>query len=439
MSKVEKNPVRHHHVVTRESAHEKGNSRKLQVSLALLILAGMALWLSTDYSWAQLQEGEQVVTVANAYWVRLRSTPDIRPDTILTRVAGGIQLRHLGRQGDWFKVELPNGSEGWLNARFGRLDTARDLLEVSASVARIRDSQALDAPVVGRDIQGIMLDILDKEEEWYLVRLPMGEEGWIRSDMVTLHAVEPLTAKAENVSDDSQTVEDNNVAEAADSQVDPTGINVLEISPLPIPAAAEEVLANSAPALRSHQNPDKPRFLLLFISVVAGLSAFTVLLIVGAAAIRRKAESVPLQEPPETDTPSSADDEGSDKTYSDPLLKWMGERPSRPAGNGHEWHDSESDSKEEPEISTLPVSSERPVQTTAVETVSPLSDGEEKGEEPEVTSPVDDSPPVSAAAVETSKPEESEESTRSRKRSKSSRSRRRRNRRKRSSSRKSKR
>jgi len=439
MSKVENNPVKCRTVVAWVKAQDRGQSRKRQLALALLILAALACWLSTDYAWAQLQEGEEVVTVANAYWVRLRSTPEIRPDTILTRVPGGAQLRYLGRQDDWFKVQLPDGAEGWLHARFGRLDRARDLLKVSASVARVRESRELDAPVIGRAIQGVMLEILDQFETWSLVRLPMGEEGWIRNDLVTFHAVEPAAIQTEIGSDPTTVVEKNELAETDPPPVEPSGVNVLEISPLPITAAAEESPVNSAPVLRSHQGPEKPRFLLLFISVVAGLSAFTILLVLGAAAIRRKSENIPPQELPESDARAPAEDDNVDRTYSDPLLKWIGDKPSVPAANGHQLHQSESEVSEELEDSAVTPSPESPAQTTSTEeqqSVSPQSDLGEDLKEPDTKSPEDESPLVASTIVETLEVAESEKPTKSSGSSKSSRSRRRRKRRKRASSRK---
>lgn len=435
MSKVESNSGRCSEFVPWEKAQNQGQPCKRHFGLALLILASMAFWLVTDNAWAQLQENEKVITVVNAYWVRLRSTPEIGSDTILTRVAGGAQLKYLGRQDDWFMVELPSGAEGWLHSRFGRLDTARDLLKVSATVARIRESRTLDAPVVERAIQGLMLEILDQQEDWYLVRLPLGGEGWIRNDLVTLHTVVPRSKQVETAQDQSTVTEDTDVAQAAEPPVERTGINLQEITPLPISAAAEEVPAHSAPALRSPQNPEKPRFLMLFISIVAGLSAFAVLLIVGAVAIRRKAENSRFEELPETNTPSSPEDEKVNQIYSDPLLNWMGDKTSGPAANGHKELQSESEPPGEPEVSIVSETPEDPVETTSNESgqaVRPLADVET----PETTSPVDDSPLVSVAAVAASDEGKSGKSAGSKRGSRSSQTRRRR-RRKKSSPRKS--
>jgi hypothetical protein len=79
---------------------------------------------------------------------------------------------------------------------------------------------------------------------------------------------------------------------------------------------------------------DKPRFLLIFISVIAGLSAFAVILIAGAVAIRRRADSALSSDPTTAETDSDKEPEKG-REYTDPLLRWMDSTSDSPAGNGH--------------------------------------------------------------------------------------------------------
>jgi len=324
--------------------------RECRLLVTLLILAAIATTIVTDQTWAQLYEGEEVVTVTNAYWVRLRSTPEINPDTILTRVAGGAQLRCLEVQDEWFKVQLSNGSEGWLNSEFGRLDSARDQLRVSASVARIRETPDPGAPVVGRAIQGLMLEIIEKDDQWYSVRLPLGEEGWVREDLVKLHAVEPKPQQtelspAEQVESGGRLAAD--LKETADDQ---GGTRLLEMTPLPISANAssgEEESSASAPTLRSPQGIDKPTFLMLFVSVIAGLAAFAVILVVGAVAMRRRKQQEEQVEPADADSVSPST-EATSKEYTDPLLKWVPEPPHKFEGNGKDHTETDQEELEPP-------------------------------------------------------------------------------------------
>ena len=334
MSRIETELRRASRAQAQPRAAQNANFRRECFLLfTLLGLATITMLLTADIAWAQLHEGEEVVTVANAYWVRLRSTPEIRPDTILTRVAGGAQLRYLGSADGWFKVELPHGSEGWLHNRYGRLDSARDLLKVSASVARIRETPQRNSPVVGRAIQGLMLEIIEREDPWYLVRLPLGEEGWVREDLVELHTVEPKVEQDEAAANTRPEPVEARPEKVEEPEDETAGTSLLEITPLPISATAssdEDGSVPSSPTLRSPKDSNKPRFLMLFVSVVAGLSAFAVILMVGAVAMRRKQRAAPPIETGKKETAPSPNKEELNKEYSDPILSWMAKTPAGP-------------------------------------------------------------------------------------------------------------
>jgi uncharacterized protein YgiM (DUF1202 family) len=338
----------------------------------LLGLATILMVLTSGKIFAQLQEGEKVVTVTNALWVRIRSTPDLNTNTILTRAAGGAQLRYLGIQGEWFHVELENGTSGWLHKEFGRLDSARDGLEVSVSIARIRETPASDSPVIGRAVQGLLLEILEKEEPWYRVRLPLGEEGWIRDDLVTLRAVKP---SPEQLSGDESNYQEN--------EMESTGADVQEMTPLPLSAAAssgEEGSASLSPTVPGLQDRDKPQFLMIFVSVFIGLSAFAVILMVAVVAARRRT-SERSPEPDQPESLGSPHDNRSRTEYSDPLLKWMGKTPPKLPSN---------------EVDEAP-----PAKTESMESEARLQSRDEYPQEPQI----EDSEP-SVVSSEPSEPEE---------------------------------
>ncbi len=321
MSKIENNS-RASLSLTRLTVQNPSFRHEYNLILFLVGLATIALILLSEKARAQLYEGEKVVTVTNASWVRLRSTPEIRSDTVLTRVLGGTQLRYRGTQGEWFQVELPNGDEGWLHRSYGRLDSAHDQLKVSASIARIRETPDAESPVVARAIQGLMLEILQEEPPWYKVRLPLGGEGWVREDMVTVHAVEPQSPPDQMTSVDFEgTEKDDGGPSPERDEANLGGIDPLQTSSAALATADESgVLAQT---LRSPQDLDKPRLLMLVVSVIVGFSAFAVILMVGAVAVRRRARSVPPAEETQSDLAPPAPREKANQDYSDPLLKWM--------------------------------------------------------------------------------------------------------------------
>ena len=69
---------------------------------------------------------------------------------------------------------------------------------------------------------------------------------------------------------------------------------------------------------------------MLFVSVVAGLSAFAVILMVGAVAMRRKQRAAPPIETGKKETAPSPNKEELNKEYSDPILSWMAKTPAGP-------------------------------------------------------------------------------------------------------------
>jgi hypothetical protein len=44
---------------------------------------------------------------------KIRSGPDME-SAVLQRIAQGTQLKVVGREGDWLKLQLRNGSTGWI-------------------------------------------------------------------------------------------------------------------------------------------------------------------------------------------------------------------------------------------------------------------------------------------------------------------------------------
>ena len=307
--------------------------RKTHLLKSLLIMVCLTVLIMAEPTWAKLTQGEEVVTVTNALWVRVRSTPEIVPGTVLTRVRGGTQLKYLGKQDDWFKVGFSNGSEGWLHSEFGRLDSARDSLEVTAAIARVRESRDIRSPVVARAIQGLMLEILQREENWYLVRLPLGEEGWLRSDLVTLQQVEPTDNLSGPLPNEDETTASASGPAGQEAPVleESEGVNPLSLTPLPLAASADSTepsVESSAPTMAGPGGSSGPSLLTVFVSVFAGLSVFAIFLVVGALVMKRRAaEEMYLSDSQIPQEPEPEKSE-ADPVYSDPLLGWMDESSS---------------------------------------------------------------------------------------------------------------
>jgi SH3-like domain-containing protein len=153
------------------------------------LLLTLCLILSGSSLFAGLRYGEKVVTIITAQKVNLRTDPEMTPETILTQVAGGSQLRLLSKMQDWFRVSLPDGKDAWLSAVYGREDVARDLVRVKVPVARVRADRSTDSAMVTRLQEGIFLRPLEIIENWVRVKLPDDSEGWIRGDLLEVRRV----------------------------------------------------------------------------------------------------------------------------------------------------------------------------------------------------------------------------------------------------------
>jgi uncharacterized protein YgiM (DUF1202 family) len=159
----------------------------------ILITAILALHTVTLFP-QDLIEGEPVLTIVDTHYLKVRSEPLISPGNLIGKVPGGIQLRKLDEQEGWYQVALPDGTTGWINGTYAVEERARTQLEVTASVARLRRSNSMSSEALGNTIQGVRLEILDQAGDWYRVRLPHGEEGWVSAEVVALREVSPATA-----------------------------------------------------------------------------------------------------------------------------------------------------------------------------------------------------------------------------------------------------
>jgi hypothetical protein len=275
-------------------------TRTLLEHLGLLCLLGaIAAILSVELSAQNLKEGEPVVTITDAYWVKVRSKPELLPENVITKVPGGSQLRFSGKVDDWYRVELTDGSNGWINDDYAIEDYARTQLEVSVSAARLRAAADVDSPSIVKVPGLTRLHVLDEEENWFHVLAPYGEQGWIRKDLVVLRQVDP--------SDTSPKSAPPIEALAAPTDAPYSGAEVVG----GVPASTKEPdISRQVSGFESTRKsqfplsnwvPRKPEALL--VSFVVGVSMFIVLSLIGALILfQRNLSQLKSKLPPEEDT-----------------------------------------------------------------------------------------------------------------------------------------
>jgi len=146
--------------------------------------------------YGQPQPTDQFVTLVDSFKVRVRATPEILPDNILASLFKGTQLPIVGEGNGWYQVSLPDGRSGWVHGDYGKVEKARDQLEIAYEVVKVRAQPTTNSDSVARTIMGQRIHLLEEANGWYKVEIPNETEGWVRQDMVTLSRVSPPEQEA---------------------------------------------------------------------------------------------------------------------------------------------------------------------------------------------------------------------------------------------------
>ncbi len=100
---------------------------------------------------------------------------------ILTRLKQGDTVKVLDTQGDWYHIQLPDGDTGW--AHQSLFLTTGVALTLTVNKGNVRTEPTTEAEIKTRLGRGDTVQVLNAIEEWYQVRLPDGETGWMHSQL----------------------------------------------------------------------------------------------------------------------------------------------------------------------------------------------------------------------------------------------------------------
>ncbi|MFZ5813914.1 MAG: SH3 domain-containing protein [Bacillota bacterium] len=89
----------------------------------------------------------------------------------------------ISREGDWYKVRLSSGQEGWVAGWYSRvlLDDEERYAVVDTDLLNVRRIPNLQAAIVAQVVQGERVRLLEINPQWWRVRLASGIEGWVAS------------------------------------------------------------------------------------------------------------------------------------------------------------------------------------------------------------------------------------------------------------------
>jgi uncharacterized protein YgiM (DUF1202 family) len=181
-----------------------------------------------------------VATISVAVNVRTSPTVSAQKQTVLN---AGTQVTVLGKSNGWYKVQLPNGTIGWIIAdgiglgssatatpsatvtstptttangangvnvsvgtptaptRQGQVPASGTQVSVTVHVSglRVHSGPSLQASTVNTATKGQRLTVLKRSGDWVKVRLPDGTVGWVSAAYIaSAHGASPIKTGMSN-------------------------------------------------------------------------------------------------------------------------------------------------------------------------------------------------------------------------------------------------
>jgi len=111
--------------------------------------------------------------------IRLRAAPGVRAP-VVRELSQYTPLRVLGASGEYFRVRLPDGGNGYVAARLTESadQPVGSQVVVNAEVVRTRPSAG--APIIATLDVGTEVPVLGRFEGYLYVRAPAGYTGWVQ-------------------------------------------------------------------------------------------------------------------------------------------------------------------------------------------------------------------------------------------------------------------
>ncbi|WP_169726449.1 SH3 domain-containing protein [Desulfotruncus alcoholivorax] len=121
--------------------------------------------------------------------VNVRSGPDTG-SAIVTKVHQNEQYNVVDKRGDWFKINA-NGVNGWIAGWLVKTESIPDK-SVSYAVVKndtlnVRNGPGTTYNIVKQVKAGDKLEVVSNSNNWYKVKLPDGNTGWVAGWLVTIN------------------------------------------------------------------------------------------------------------------------------------------------------------------------------------------------------------------------------------------------------------
>lgn len=159
------------------------------------VVTPLCLILAASPAWA-LTQARVNVSVAN-----IRGGPGTSYN-LAGQAKLGMSMEVLEKKGDWVKVKLSSGGNGWVSAKLvdlknmavvtpvatpvvGQASISR--AEVTGSIVNVRSGPGTGSSVLGQLKRGYTAEVVEKSGEWYKIKLTSGS-GWVFGELLKIHA-----------------------------------------------------------------------------------------------------------------------------------------------------------------------------------------------------------------------------------------------------------
>ena len=110
--------------------------------------------------------------------IRLRAAPGL-DGQVVRELEEHTPVRVLAGSGDYFRVRLPDGGEGYVAARLTESADEPVTSQVVAAAEDVRARPAPESPVMARLTEGTEVPVLGRFSGFLYVRSPEGRTGWM--------------------------------------------------------------------------------------------------------------------------------------------------------------------------------------------------------------------------------------------------------------------
>ena len=117
--------------------------------------------------------------------IRLRAAPGLRAD-VRRELGRHTPLRVLAGSGEWYRVRLPDGVEGYVAARLTEPLDGPVETRVAQRKESVQAAPASSAPVIASVPAGAEISVLGRFDGYLLVQAPTGRSGWVGADGASL-------------------------------------------------------------------------------------------------------------------------------------------------------------------------------------------------------------------------------------------------------------